>query len=133
MARKTSQSGTTAKPKHAGGRPRKWTDLEGFQAAIDEYFEDEPDCPTVCGLARHLDFADRHSLADYVARGDEFSLPVKRAMNRVEESHERALYEGRCTGSIFWLKNHKWQDTQDHNLNAGPETLAALFAGRVAK
>ena len=50
-----------SKPKHPGGRPRKYDTPEQMQVAIDAYF-DEPKLHTVCGLALHLGFAQRKSL-----------------------------------------------------------------------
>ena len=107
----TAQSGKT---NHPGGRPRKWTDLEAYQARIDEYFEWNPETPTICGLALHLDFESRTSVLDYAARDDEFSTAIKKALLEIESRHEGRMYEGKPTGSIFWLKNRGWRDTQDH-------------------
>lgn len=68
--------------------------------------------PTVNGLALHLGFADRQSMYDY-RRHKEFSGVLKNAMTRIEEYHERALcLRDKCTGDIFWLKNHDWADSR---------------------
>jgi len=102
------------------GRPLKYKTVEEIQEAIDGYFEQEPEFPTVTGLTYHLGFAHRKSLTDYKGK-DEFSNAIKRAILRIEMIHERRLFESNATGSIFWLKNKGWTDKQeiDHKNNGG--------------
>ena len=99
--------------KHPGGRPRILQSLETAESLIELYFKQEPEKPTMAGLALHLGFADRKSLMDYIDRDDEFSLPIKRAVGQIEAEHETRLYGSQCTGSIFWLKNRGWKDSHD--------------------
>lgn len=74
--------------------------------------------PTVTGLALHLGFADRQSMYDY-RRHPEFSGVLKNAMTRIEEWHERALsVRDKCTGNIFFLKNHDWHDSRELSVRA---------------
>ena len=86
-----------------------------LQLKIDECFENNPDKPTVTGLAYFLGFESRQSMYDYQKR-DSSSYTIKRAVLRIEEKHEANLFGGQSTGSIFWLKNRDWTDKQsiDH-------------------
>ena len=95
------------------GRPAFYSTPDELQNKIDEYFTVE-DVPTVSGLAVFLGFADRSSLHDQKARGEDFSYPIKSAVSRIESMHERALFakESSPAGSIFWLKNYGWKDKE---------------------
>jgi hypothetical protein len=117
------------------GRPPKFETPEELEKEIDAYFEKcvaEPfvfngevlrdgkgnpvmnrKVPTTAGLALHLGFADRQSLYDQKGRSEEFSCIIKRAITAIETSHEENLQGTTPTGSIFWLKNHKWIDKQE--------------------
>ncbi len=118
------------------GRPAKFETPEELEAAIDTYFEGcqaEPlvfegemlrdakgnpvmnnKVPTTAGLALHLGFADRQSLYDQKGRSEEFSCIIKRAITAIEVRHEESMLTSSSpTGSIFWLKNHKWADKQE--------------------
>jgi hypothetical protein len=103
-----------------GGRPLKYKTEEDLSRAIDDYFktikEDEVLSPTVSGLAHHLGFLDRQSIYDYKDRV-KFSCIIKKAILYIESIHESNLFNTGASGSIFWLKNHYWKDTQDTNLN----------------
>lgn len=97
------------------GRPLKWTSPQEFEAACDEYFklrEEQGKPPLWTGLAIHLGFESRQSLWEYGKR-EEFSLPIKRALVRVEASYEENLHNGKPIGSIFALKNFDWKDKQE--------------------
>ena len=94
------------------GRPPKFETPAEMQQAIDSYFEDEPEYPTQSGLALAIGFADRESLRQYKAK-KEFTRTVSRALARIDEIHERNLYDGSCSGSIFYLKNRGWSDKQE--------------------
>ena len=91
------------------GRPPKYESPEEMQKAIDLYFESNPDFPTINGLAVSLDFESRQSMYDYAKKG-EFSYTIKRALTKIEEKHEKNLYQAGASGSIFWLKNREWTD-----------------------
>lgn len=109
-----SQENIETKPKHAGGRPRKYKTVEDLQAAIDRYFTEE-DKTTVCGLALYLGFNSRQSFADYCEYGDEFSDTIKKAKFRIECNYEKYLFgdDKKPTGAIFALKNMGWSDKQE--------------------
>lgn len=103
------------------GRPPIIASPEEFDRLTVEYFnlcEQKKQVPTTVGLALHLGFEGRQSLYDYGARKD-FSYTVKRAIGRIESFHEARLTENICAGSIFWLKNHRWSDRQDHVVQGG--------------
>lgn len=100
------------------GRPLKYETAEELQVKIDEYIDicsdiDNPKPLTYTGLAYHLGFASRQSIWEYSKRTDELSLPIKRAMLRIEQSYEEALHGNSPTGSIFALKNRGWRDKQE--------------------
>lgn len=106
--------------KHAGGRPRKFTEVEVLQEKIDAYFADDNCEWTICGLALALGFCDRQSLYDCIARNDEYSCVIKKAMFRVENSYEQKMKSTSPVGSIFVLKNMGWRDKSEveHGLSA---------------
>jgi len=94
---------------------------EELQEKIDSYIElcTDPDNPkpmSYTGLAYHLGFASRQSIWEYSKRKDEFSLPIKRAMLRIEQYYEEGLSGRSPTGSIFALKNRGWEDKTKQEL-----------------
>mgnify|MGYP001165957067 CR=1 FL=1 len=134
MAKKKHHE-TNEEPKDIG-RPPKYKTPEELEKKIDEYFADKipkpityeldgkkialtdkqgnivytKERPTLAGLSVFLGYADRQSLYDQKQRGDDFSCVIKRAVSMVEVFHEENLFEAYCTGSIFWLKVHGWDD-----------------------
>lgn len=96
--------------------PQPKYNTEELQKKIDQYFESNPDKPTVTGLAYFLGFESRQSLYDYKNREDS-SYTIKKAVLRIESKHEEKLYEHGSSGSIFWLKNRDWKDKQETDLN----------------
>ena len=92
--------------------PKPKYNIEELQEKIDEYFESNPEKPTVTGLAYFLGFESRQSLYDYKDR-PESSYTIKKAVLKIESKHEERLYENGSTGSIFWLKNRDWKDKQE--------------------
>jgi hypothetical protein len=101
------------KPKHAGGRPRRFSSPHEMKIAVEDYFAKNKKY-TMCGLAMSLGFLERTNLYDYAGYGEEFLHIIKKARVRVEEYYEKNLV-GRVkpTGSIFALKNMKWRDSHD--------------------
>ena len=92
-----------------------WTDPVKFSEKCDEYFrvQEENNKPFLwTGLALYLGFASRQSLWEY-GKKEEFSLPVKRALMRIEAGYESNLHQKNSVGSIFALKNFDWKDKQE--------------------
>jgi hypothetical protein len=107
------------------GRPAVWEDPEAFDKAVDEYFDlrrEEKEPPTWTGLALHLGFESRQSLQDYKEK-EGFSYPIKKALARIEDTYEKALFNKNAAGPIFALKNFNWKDKQeiahDHTIHKG--------------
>lgn len=103
-----------------------WTSAEAFSKAVDEYFEScetSKSNPTWTGLALHLGFASRQSLWEY-GKKDGFSLPVKRALLRIEQVYERNLFNKNAAGPIFALKNFGWKDKQEVEQSGGIKITA---------
>jgi hypothetical protein len=94
------------------GRPLKYETAEDLEQAISDYFANNPEKPTITGLALELGFTSRQSLYDYKER-EEFSYTIKKPVLRIESMHEANLYSGASGGSIFWLKNREWSDKQE--------------------
>jgi hypothetical protein len=120
---------------NTGGRPPKFETPQDLEKRIKEYFEHidkqneeaiqagnpldyEP--PTITGLLLFCGFSHLQQFFDQEKRSEEFSDVIKRAKAVVMKIHERRLGSTTPTGSIFWLKNFGWKDTQqiDHT-NAG--------------
>ena len=99
------------------GRPKKFTNVEEMEKAIEEYFDycDENNKPyTISGLAYALD-TNRQTLLDYQEQ-DEFSDTIKRAKARIERFNEELLFskDVPTVGVIFNLKNnYNWKDKQE--------------------
>lgn len=117
-------------PAGKDGRPPLFATPEELQAKIDAYFETlkrhdkdgneiEGRAPTIAGMAYFLGFADRRSVYDQDDRGEDFSLPLKKARLYIESFHEERMTSAYPTGSIFWLKNHAWKDSQSVDLSGG--------------
>lgn len=92
------------------GRPAKFTSADELQKAINIYFEQEQETPTLSGLALALGFESRQSMYDYEKKGDAFSYTIKRARLQVECIYEKRLYSNSPAGAIFALKNLGWSD-----------------------
>lgn len=105
------------------GRPLKYETVEELQTAIEEYFANEPDKPTISGLALHLGFESRKTLYNYKGR-EKFLHTIEKGILRIENKHEQRLYEGAPTGSIFWLKTRGWNE-EDDGSNEAIEKLAS--------
>lgn len=126
-------------------RPLSVQTPEEFQALADEYFAQQDareKAYTVNGLALALGLNSRQSLLNYGER-PEFLDIVKAIRTRLEAHWEERLGGPNATGTIFWLKNQGWADTQRTELtgkDGGPvaiaagdlsdEQLAAIAAGR---
>ena len=81
--------------------------------AIDLYFENNHEKPTLSGLAYELGFASRQSMYDY-EKNKKHSYTIKRARLKIESHYEQRLNTQYSTGAIFALKNFGWRDTQGH-------------------
>ena len=100
------------------GRPLKYKTEEELQTAIDEYFKLNRSSPTISGLALHLGFDSRKTFYNYQER-PEFLHTLKKARTRIEDVHEKRLFEQSCTGSIFYLKNVGWTAEENKKVEHG--------------
>lgn len=94
----------------------KYSSAKELETQIKDYYEwaESQEKPlTFSGLAYHLGFSSRQSIWEYANRKDELSLPIKRAMLKIESDYEEALRTKSCTGAIFALKNRGWSDKQE--------------------
>lgn len=90
-----------------------WKDPAEFESKVDLYFESDSEAPhTWTGLARFLGFESRQSLEDYKKK-EGFAYPIKKALLRIEEQYEKALFNKNAAGPIFALKNFGWRDKQE--------------------
>lgn len=100
-------------------------DIESITAKIDEYFsslvseDGTPVPPTFSGLALALGYASRQSIWENAVSGSPISLPIKRAMLRIESFAETRAYGNNAAGPIFILKNRGWSDKQEVELTGG--------------
>lgn len=128
------------------GRKPKISDVEVMQAKIDSYFTACPDyvkipffdkitggldyqikyTPTITGLALHLGFSSRKAFYDYENK-PEFSDTIKKARLRIEKEYEKQLYNDKCTGAIFALKNLGWKDKVENEIVASESTQESFL------
>jgi hypothetical protein len=119
------------------GRPPIFKTAEEMQKKVDAYFESlkrfnkdgeeiEPRPPTIAGLAYYLGFLSRGTIYEQDERGPEFSDILKKARLFIESFHEERMTSAYPTGSIFWLKNHAWKDTQAVDLSGGVQLTRIL-------
>ena len=122
--------------KNPAGRPLKFKNKEELEKKINEYFENCPDfkiityfdknsceviehkimTPTISGLALFLGFCDRRSFYDY-EEYPEFSHTIKKARSKIENEYEKQLWNDKCAGAIFALKNLGWVDKVEQDVN----------------
>ena len=109
------------------GRPCKFQDIEAFQLAIDNFFNEcdaKGDPYTITGLAMALD-TSREVLMDIESQtsagySDQFSDSVKKAKLRCHNYAERQAYLARNpAAAIFIMKNYGWRDQQEINHTIG--------------
>ena len=140
---------TKKKPKELlqkRGRKPIILDVETLQAKINDYFANCPDkttlssfdknsgewvtfdkiTPTICGLALYLGFSSRKAFYDYEQK-PEFSDTIKKARLRIENEYEKQLYNDKCTGAIFALKNLGWKDKTETEVTASETTQEAFL------
>ena len=140
---------TKKKPKELlqkRGRKPKISDVEIMEAKIDDYFKNCPDkvilssfdknsgewvtydkkTPTVSGLALFLGFCSRAAFYEYEKK-PEFKDTIKKARFRIENEYEKQLYNDKCTGAIFALKNLGWKDKTETEVTAGESTQEAFL------
>lgn len=111
------------------GRPRLYDNHESFAAKVDDYFawvKQEDRKPTLAGLALHLGFDDRESIATYSTYGVDFSRTVKRARLMMEDDRQQSLLsKDKFTPGIALdlQNNHGWRnktETEHTGANGGP-------------
>jgi len=132
----------TDKPKHAGGRPKLYTNVDELSVIVEDYFDTEAMmkmgdneifAPTMSGLAYHLDM-DRKSLLNY-SKDEKFFPTIKKARERVHKALEQRLYGNNVTGIIFNLKNNfGWKDvkaTEISGADGGPVEIDAVWEVKV--
>ena len=133
-------------PKHAGGRPPKYSKLEKFQKKVNEYFDFcdnrtgeihsekwgdmivfDPEPYTMSGLAYALDLS-RQGLIDY-SKKNKFLDTIKKARNRIEADQEKRLSDKKTftPGIIFNLKNNfGWRDRTETDVTSGGKPIPIL-------
>ena len=91
-------------------------DADAIQGKIDAYFDDCTDKekrPTYCGLALALGYSTRQQVWEHSRLEEAISVPIKKALLRIEDAYEQALSSNACTGAIFALKNRGWKDKNE--------------------
>ena len=107
------------KPKHAGGRPRKYKSVHAMKIAIGKYFTDDM-IPTKAGLTLHLGFVSKQSLWDYHNNFPEFTALIDKTFLTLEQWWEERLAGSQCSGVTFWLKNNAGYTDKQVIVNEGP-------------
>lgn len=128
------------------GRPPIFNSVDELQQKIDNYFNNCPDkrilsgfdknsgefvtmeiaTPTITGLAYYLGFESRQSFYDYEKKKD-FSYTIKKARLKIELEYEKQLWNDKCTGAIFALKNLGWKDKVENEIVSTESTQEAFL------
>ncbi len=126
---------TEVKPKHPGGRPRKYKSVHAMKIAIGKYFTDDV-IPTKAGLTLHLGFVNKQSLWDYRNNFPEFTALIDKTFLILEQWWEQRLAGSQCSGATFWLKNNAGyvdkQEIKTEQVDTKPKTEQHLEAARAA-
>ena len=107
------------KPKHAGGRPRKYKSVHAMKIAISKYFNDDV-IPTKAGLTLHLGFVSKASLHNYRDDFPEFTALIDKTFLILEQWWEERLAGSQCSGVTFWLKNNAGYTDKQTIINQKP-------------
>ena len=101
------------------GQPLKYRSVTALIKMMDDYFDD---CDikkipyTITGLCQSIG-TTRKTLCEYEKR-DKYVNAIKKAKARVEQYVETLMLSGKAQpGTIFWMKNHGWQDRQQVDVN----------------
>lgn len=121
-----SSGGSVLKPNR---RPLKFEDMspDEMERRVDCYFhhiKKKNEAPSVTELCLHLGFSSRKQLIEYKENEKltvEFRNIIKKAVSKIEAIVEKMCIKEGKSGQIFWLKNHGWADTVEHEL--GPRTF----------
>src|SRR5208337_927506 len=111
-----------AKPKHAGGAPRKH-DRDALVAKFLEYIENTA-IPIVAEFAI-LNGLHREQVYDM----PELAYALKRCISKKEMALEQKALAGEvnCSMAIFSLKQIGWSDKQETTLRGDPKAPLALI------
>ena len=127
----TDQNMGQSTPKHAGGRPPKWTSPGPMEQAINEYFS-EKGKKSVCGLALHLGFLDHHNWSDYQEK-EEFRPVIACARMRIKQYYEelgqevrQGMFPDRMLTRMGWPAV---ETTVDAHVSSVADLMAALGTG----
>jgi len=94
------------------GRPRKLT-VDQVEKALTKYMSENGERPTISGFCLELGI-DRDTILAWQAESNGFSGIARKVIHTFTRAHEARLFDskgGAAAGSIFWLKCHKWRDT----------------------
>jgi len=130
MAETAKKAAKTVKKRNRVSNRIKYRTPGALQKAVDNYFENCNDKPTICGLALGLGFMNRVSLLDYIKKGGKYANVIKKAKGRVEAAYERDLRSSRVSGAIFALKNMGWTDRQDLTLKGDGSQFVIKLQGK---
>lgn len=100
-------------------RPRHYKSPEEFDAMVDKYVAERAALEkpmSWTGLALYLGFCSRAAIDEYQDY-EGFSYSVKRAKTLIENFYEEKLMDGGGAGAIFALKNFKWRDKFEEDIN----------------
>jgi len=117
---------------HVKGRPRKLT-VKKCQELVDSYFVKDGDRPTLFGLAVHMGI-DRDTLTEWMSEKDgkgPFSGIIRGARSQIADKHAKRLFDGRCTGSIYWLKSVMGQNETIIQEHTGDIAMTIKISGDI--
>jgi len=115
-------------PKFFVGRPRKFTEKE-LRERIGRYFNEYPrEEWRITGLAIVLSIS-RQTIYEWIDEKREFSDIIRAAVNMIEDKYAHNCEKRGNAGDIFILKNMKWSDKQEIDMNiSGSLSLSQLAA-----
>ena len=110
-------------------RPRKYTDPQQFNDAVDAYFAfctEKKEPITWTGLALFMGFSSRKELMNYENYDGGMAEAAARARSLVEYAYEMRLDRDKPTGAIFALKNMGWSDRQGIDLTSSDGSMSPV-------
>lgn len=98
------------------GRPRKFKSKTEFEGILNEYFSRPRKAWRITSLAVFLGIS-RATIYEWIDEKREFSDVLKQACSKIEDKYAENCEKRGNAGDIFILKNMKWSDKTEVDMN----------------